>query len=106
MGGDIFIPYSFEGRFLCIVLQFVNPSQKGQPVSRLPKRPLVVDLDSHTLTIPIQVVGYTLTLESEEGKVFTYHIIGTTLEIPQEMTGTYNVTIFDSSCMYKGTLFL
>lgn len=74
--------------------------------SRLPKRPLVVDLVDHTLTFPSQVLGYTLTLESEEGKVFTYPIIGTTIEIPQEMTGTYNVAIFDNSCMYKGTIFL
>lgn len=106
-GGAIFLsPTHSRADSYALSYSLVNPSQKGQPVSRLPKRPLVVDLDSHTLTIPIQVVGYTLTLESEEGKVFTYHIIGTTLEIPQEMTGTYNVTIFDSSCMYKGTLFL
>lgn len=50
----------------------VNPNQMGKPVGRAPKRPLVVDLVGHTLTVPTQVVGYTLILESEEGEVYTY----------------------------------
>lgn len=34
----------------------VNPNQMGKPVGRAPKRPLVVDLVGHTLTVPTQVI--------------------------------------------------
>lgn len=107
LGGAIFLsPTHSRAEPYILSYSLVDSNQHLGHGSRLPKHPLVVDLFDHTLTIPIQVVGYTLTLESEEGKVFTYHIIGTTFEIPQEMTGTYNVAIFDNSSMYKGTIFL
>lgn len=40
--------------------------------SRAPKRPLVIELVGHTLTLPSQVIGNTLTLENEDGEVYTY----------------------------------
>ena len=72
--------------------------------SRSPKCPLVVDLVGHTLTVPNQVIGYTLTLESEEGVVYTYYIIGTSLELPQELSGNYQIIISDGNIMYHGTI--
>lgn len=48
----------------------VDPNRLGKPVSRLPKRPLVIDLVGHTLTFPSQVIGNTLTLENEDGEVY------------------------------------
>lgn len=72
--------------------------------SKSPKRPLLVDWVGHTLTVPNQVIGYTLTLESEEGVVYTYYIIGTSLELPQELSGNYQITISDGNIMYHGTL--
>ena len=47
----------------------IGTNQKNRPGSRSFKRPLVVDLVGHTLTVPTQVVGYTLMLESEEGEL-------------------------------------
>lgn len=50
----------------------VAPGHKSLKGSRAPKRPLVVDLVGHTLTLPSQVIGNTLTLENEDGEVYTY----------------------------------
>ena len=72
--------------------------------SRAPKRPLVVDLVGHTLTLPSQVIGNTLTLENEDGEVYTYYIIGSSFELPQELSGNYQITISDGNIMYHGTI--
>lgn len=82
----------------------VDPNRQGKPVNRLPKRPLVVDLVGHTLTLPSQVIGNTLTLESEEGDVYTYYIIDTTFQIPEELSGEYSLKISDGNSMYQGMI--
>ena len=88
---------------LCSSLDQRNQAQtKG---SRSPKRPLVVDLVGNTLIVPSQVIGYLLSLESEEGEVYTYYITGTNMELPQELSGSFNVAIYDDNVVYKGTIF-
>lgn len=82
----------------------IGTNQKNLPGSRSPKCPLVVDLIGHTLTVPSQVIGYTLKLESGEGDVYTYYITGVTLEIPQELDGNYQITISDENSMYYGAI--
>ena len=72
--------------------------------SRAPKRPLVVDLVGHTLTLPSQVIGNTLTLENEDGEVYTYYIIDTTFQIPEELSGEYSLKISDGNSMYQGMI--
>lgn len=72
--------------------------------SRAPKRPLVIELVGHTLTLPSQVIGNTLTLENEDGEVYTYYIIGSSFELPQELSGNYQITISDGNIMYHGTI--
>ena len=82
----------------------VDPNRLGKPVSRLPKRPLVIDLVGHTLTFPSQVIGNTLTLENEKGEVYTYNLMGTTLQLPQDLSGEYEITIFYGNCKYQGII--
>ena len=82
----------------------VAPGHKFPKGSRAPKRPLVVDLVGHTLTLPSQVIGNTLTLESEEGDVYTYYIIDTTFQIPKELSGEYSLKISDGNSMYQGMI--
>ena len=82
----------------------VAPGHKFPKGSRAPKRPLVVDLVGHTLTLPSQVIGNTLTLESEEGDVYTYYIIDTTFQIPKELSGEYSLKISDGNSMYQGVI--
>lgn len=72
--------------------------------SKSPKRPLVVDLVDHTLTLPSQVIGNTLILESEEGDVYTYYIIDTTFQISENLSGEYEITISDGNSMYHGKI--
>ena len=84
----------------CVLVRFYVKPLLRSDIKRL----LGVDLVDHTLTVPSQVEGYTLTLESEEGEVYTYHITGTTLEIPQELSGSLIVTIADGNRYYQGKL--
>ena len=72
--------------------------------SKSPKRPLVMDLEGHILTVPSLVIGYTLMLESEEGKVYTYYIMDETFQIPEELSGEYKITISDGNSMYHSTI--
>lgn len=72
--------------------------------SRTPKRPLVVDLVGHTLTLPSQVIGNTLTLESEKGEVYTYYIVDTTIVIPQNLKGCYKISIMNGEGAFQGNL--
>ena len=104
-GGALFIcptlsrakPYDLS---YCLVSKLQDRPRGSKSV----KRPLAVDLTDRILTVPSQVEGYTLTLESEEGVVYTYYIIGTSLELPQELSGNYQITISDGNIMYHGTI--
>ena len=80
------------------------PGQVRSKGSRSIKRPLVVDLVGHTLTLPSQVIGNTLTLENEDGEVYTYYIIDTTFQIPEELSGEYSLKISDGNSMYQGMI--
>lgn len=82
----------------------VHPGQLRSKGSRSIKRPLVVDLVGHTLTVPSQVIGYTLTLERGDCEVYTCYIAGTTFHISQELSGIYKITISDKDCNYQGIL--
>ena len=81
----------------------VDPGRKFPKPSKAPKRPLVIDLVDHTLTLPKQVTGYTLELVNEEGEVYT-SIIDTVFTIPQELDGTLDITISNGESTYQGTI--
>lgn len=105
LGGATFLsPSHLRADPYTLSYSLVDPNRLGKPVSRLPKLPLVIDLVGHTLTLPTQVVGNTLTLENEEGNVYTYYIIDTTFQIPEEQSGEYMITISDGNSMYRGTI--
>lgn len=89
-----------------ILISLVYPNQIHKPGSRSPKCPLVVNLVDHTLTLPSQVIAYSLILESEDGEVYTYLIKGTIFEIPQGLSGDYRLSITDGNVIYKGTIFI
>lgn len=107
MGGALFLcPLQSRAEPYELLYSLVSSNQAKFQGGKSIKRPLVVDLVDHTLTIPSQVEGYMLTLESEEGEVYTYHITGTTLEIPQELSGDYQLSITNGSVMYKGIIYI
>lgn len=92
-------PYALAG-------VWTSHNQSSPTWGRSIKSPLIVDLIDHTLTLPSKVIGYTLTLESEDGEVYTYYIYGVTFEIPQELSGEYSLTILGKNEMYQGTILL
>ena len=103
--GAIFIfPTLSRADSYILSYSLVYPNQIHKPGSRLPKCPLVVDLVGHTLTLPSQVIGNTLTLENEDGEVYTYYIIDTTFQIPKELSGEYSLKISDGNSMYQGMI--
>lgn len=104
LGATFLSPSHLRADPYTLSYSLVDPNRLGKPVSRLPKLPLVIDLVGHTLTLPTQVVGNTLTLENEEGNVYTYYIIDTTFQIPEEQSGEYMITISDGNSMYRGTI--
>ena len=104
MGGIACMPAHLRAKPYDLSYCLVSKLQDRPRGSKSVKRPLVVDLTGRILTVPSQVEGYTLILESEEGVVYTYYIIGTSLELPQELSGNYQITISDGNIMYHGTI--
>lgn len=82
----------------------VYPGQVRSKGSRSIKRPLVIDLVGHTLTVPSQVIGNILTLESEKGEVYTFYILATVISLPQEFFGEYSLKISDGTNVYLGMI--
>ena len=49
------------------------------------------------------LVGYTLTLSDREDS-YTYYITGTTLSVPQGISGEYELTITNGNIWYQGDI--
>lgn len=103
-GALLLFPISPRAQPYDLSLCVVHNNQLHNKGSKAPKRPLVVDLVNHTLTLPKQVIGYTLELVNEEGEVYTYYIIDTVFTIPQELDGTLDITISNGESTYQGTI--
>ena len=102
LGATFLSPSHSRANPYTLSYSLVDPNRLGKPVNRLPKRPLVVDLVGHTLTLPSQVIGNTLTLENEDGEVYTYYIVDMAFQIPEELSGEYSLKISDGNSMYQG----
>ena len=104
LGATFLSPSHSRANPYTLSYSLVDPNRLGKPVNRLPKRPLVVDLVGHTLTLPSQVIGNTLTLENEDGEVYTYYIVDMAFQIPKELSVGYTITISDGNSMYQGLI--
>lgn len=103
--GAIFLyPIHSRAELCSLSYSLVNPNQKGTPASRSPKRPLIIDLEGHTLTVPSQVIGYTLTLEDGNGCIFTCKIESSQVTIPDGLLGEYVISIFKADSLYSGVI--
>lgn len=69
--------------------------------SKAPARPLCIDITANVITVPEQLVGYTLTLSNGED-CYTYIISDPTLYIPQGISGEYELTITNGNVCYQG----
>lgn len=103
-GAILFCPIRSAAESFTLSYSLVLPGQRLPTGSRTPKRPLVVDLVGHTLTVPSQVIGYMLTLVGGDGAIYSFDVIDTTCKIPQELSGSYELTITDGSNKYQGII--
>ena len=83
-----------------------NKDQGTRNGSRIPKRPLCVDLSDNLLTVPDQVLGYTLTLEGENGEVYIYVLSNNITTLPENLEGEFKLQITNDTEVYKGKLYL
>lgn len=84
-----------------------NIDYKGQGTrngSRMPKRPLCVDLTDNLMTVPNQVIGYTLTLVGDGGEVYAYVLSNNTIVLPENLVGEYDLQISNGTEIYSGEI--
>lgn len=98
-GGNTFMPCKAESYYLA--RSFDHHHQSIPSNSKAPARPVCIDITANVITVPKQLVGYTLTLSNGED-CCTYYIIDTTLSIPQGISGEYELTITNGSVSYQG----
>lgn len=94
-------PYQSKAESYYLARSFDHHHQSIPSNSKAPARPVCIDITANVITVPKQLVGYTLTLSNGED-CCTYYIIDTTLSIPQGISGEYELTITNGSVSYQG----
>lgn len=94
-------PLQSKAESYSLVRTVIYVGQKNNTGSKVPARPLCIDITANVITVPENVVGYMLTLSNEE-ESYTYYITGTTLFIPQVISGVYELAITNGSVSYQG----
>lgn len=70
------------------VIEKENNNANG---SRMPERPLQIDVTNHIITVPNQLLGYCLTISSVDGKSYKTRLVSNQVQIPAELVGTFDV---------------
>ena len=94
-------PHQSKAEPYYVARSFDNNHQGISSPSKAPPRPLCIDITANVVTLPENVVGYMLTLSNGE-ESYTYYITGTTLFIPQVISGVYELAITNGSVSYQG----
>ena len=94
-------PYQSKAESYYLARSFDHHHQSIPSNSKAPARPVCIDITANVITVPENVVGYMLTLSNEE-ESYTYYITGTTLFIPQVISGVYELAITNGSVSYQG----
>lgn len=81
----------------CMQCSIVSNWQKGNKGSKMPMRPLWVDFTDMELTVPSNVIGYTLSLRYEGVIVYVCKLSSSKLYLPINQVGEYELQIRDSS---------
>lgn len=97
-------PTSAKPYYLYCNCNIDNKGQGTRNGSRMPKHPLCVDLTGNLMTVPSQVLGYTLTLMGEEGKVYTYVLSSDTIVLPKSLVGEFDLQISNGNKIYEGEI--
>ena len=102
IGGAIFIcPHQSKTEPYYLARSFNHHHQSIPSNSKAPARPLCIDITANVITVPEHLVGYPLTLSNGEDS-YTYIFSGTTLSIPQGISGEYELTVTNGNVCYQG----
>lgn len=102
IGGAIFIcPHQSKAEPYYLARSFDHHHQSIPSNSKDPARPVCIDITANVITVPEQLVGYTLTLSNGED-CCTYYVTDTMLSIPQGISGEYELTITNGNICYQG----
>lgn len=105
-GAMLFWANPTEAKSYYLYSSFDNTGQKDTRGSRMPKRPLRIDVTNHVITVSNQVFGYTLTLVDENGEVYAYFISSSTIILPDNLEGEFELQITNGTATYTGKLYL
>lgn len=106
LGAMLFVTSPTIAKSYCLYNGIDNNDQKTHNGSRMPKRPLSFDLTGQVITVPNQVLGYTLTLVGENGEVYAYILSSNTIILPENLEGEFELQITNGTATYTGKLYL
>lgn len=89
--------------YLCYCAGVEN-GQKENLGSRIPKRSLYVDYANYVLTIPDQLLGYTLTVTDEKGDVFSCFVTSNVISLPSNFVGDLEILFTSGNHTFKGII--
>lgn len=105
IGGAMFLcslPIMSKKYFLYSTI--INNGKHTQNGSRAPKRPLCVDCTNNVLTVPEQLLGYTLTVTDEEENVFSCFLTSNVIYLPSNLVGELNILFTDGNQTFYGII--
>lgn len=105
-GAMLFLANPTEAKPYYLYSSFDNTGQKDTRGSRMPKRPLSIDLADHVITVPNQVLGCTLILMGENGEEYVYFLSNNTINLPKSLEGEFELQITNGTITYTGKLYL
>ena len=82
----------------------INNDKHTQNGSRVPKRSLCVDCTNNVLTVPEQLLGYTLTVTDEEGNVFSCFLTSNVISLPSYLVGELDILLTSENHTFKGII--
>lgn len=97
------LPIMSKAYYLCYCAGVEN-GQKENLGSRIPKRSLYVDYTNYVLTIPDQLLGYTLTVTDVERYVFSCFLTSHVIYLPSNLVGELNILFTDGNQTFYGII--
>lgn len=97
------LPIMSKAYYLCYCAGIEN-GQKENLGSRIPKRSLYVDYTNYVLTIPDQLLGYTLTVTDVERYVFSCFLTSNVIYLPSNLVGELNILFTDGNQTFYGII--
>lgn len=97
------LPIMPKAYYLCYCAGVEN-GQKENLGSRIPKRFLYVDYTNYVLTIPDQLLGYTLTVTDVERYVFSCFLTSNVIYLPSNLVGELNILFTDGNQTFYGII--